>query len=243
MKRSPFGDLSADLQALLNGASTQRPFGAGASLVEERGTSGHLHFLAAGWAYRYATTRDGMRQILAVLLPGDFCNPDSLSLPRSEYGARALTPVTLSSVATTSAMKLARQRPELMQLFLRAIAIENAMLGRWALCLGRMSAQARLAHLFCEVAVRLEGLTHGDSYTFDLPLTQEQVADVLGLTPVHVNRTLQNLRAQGLLETRGRTVTIRSMAALAQVGEFDPGYLHRPSVAPSGSDEMDKRSA
>jgi len=218
------------LRALIGPAAT-RWFAPGASLVDERGRSEHLHLLTDGWAYRYATTRDGARQILAVLLPGDFCNLDGLSLACCDYGVRALTPVTTLSLSPARAMTLAAQHAELMQLFLRRIAVENAMLGRWTLCLGRKSSEARLAHFLCQLATRLGASAGEDSFTFDLPLSQEQIADVLGLTPVHVNRTLQNMRANGSIATRGRSTTIPSLSALCRVGEFDPGYLHQKELA------------
>jgi CRP-like cAMP-binding protein len=228
-RHEPFDLLNEDLQALLGATSSQRALSAGLSILEERGISDRLYVLTSGWAYRYATTRDGARQILALLLPGDFCNLDALMLARCDYGIRALTSATVSSLPCAQAILLAEQNSDLMQLFLRSIAIENAMLGRWALYLGRKSSQARLAHLLCEVAVRLDAVAD-DSCIFELPLTQEQIADVLGLTSVHVNRTLQGLRSLGLVQAHGRFITIPSLAALSKVGEFDADYLHRAAV-------------
>jgi CRP-like cAMP-binding protein len=226
----PFGRLDEELQALIHAAMSQRSLGANGGIVEERGISDRLHVLTSGWAYRYATTRDGGRQILTVLLPGDICNLDALTLARCDYGVRALTPVTLSSMPCAQAIQLAEQHPDLMQLFLRSTAIENAMLGRSVLYLGRKSSRARMAHLLCEVAVRL-GAAADDVCMFEMPLTQEQIADVLGLTSVHVNRTLQTLRSEGLVEVHGRSITIPSLAALSRVAEFDAEYLHRSGVA------------
>ena len=99
-------------------------------------------------------------------------------------------------------------------------------MSRSAVCLGRQSARSHLAHLLCELDVRLSGTARAEVAAFDLPLTQEQLADVLGLTSVHVNRTIQQLRAEGLIVSTGRTIRIPDIARLRGVGEFDPSYLH-----------------
>jgi CRP-like cAMP-binding protein len=234
MKRNPFAQLSEGLQREISAASSQRSLAAGAALVDERGTSDSLYLLTSGWAYRYATARDGARQILAVLLPGDFCNLDAVSYPACDYGIQSLTPISVSRLPCAQIDGLADEHPALMQLFLRSMSIENARLGRWTLYLGRKSASARLAHFLSEIAVRLTGAAGDEGCTFDLPLTQEKIADVLGLTPVHVNRTLHALRAQGVVEVQGRAITIPSLAALFRVAEFDAGYLHRQVAATHG---------
>jgi CRP-like cAMP-binding protein len=201
-------------------------------LIQEGDCSKDLQLLAEGWAYRHLLTREGARQITAILLPGDFVNLDGLLLDRSDYAVRTLTPVSVVSLSRASAMAVAERHVQSMHLYLRRIAVENAMLGRWALCLGRMSGRTRLAHFLCELAVRLAGIR--ESHTFECPLTQEQIADVLGLTSVHVNRTFKNLRSDGLVELCGKTITIPSFADLARIGEFDPVYLHHSELARSG---------
>jgi CRP-like cAMP-binding protein len=112
-------------------------------------------------------------------------------------------------------------------MFAQAAFVEIAILSRWALCLGRLSAQERLAHLLCELATR-RGYTEDQRQArIDLPLTQEQLADVLGLTPVHVNRVVQQLRGAGLIAMRGRTMEIFDYQGLRAIAGFDPAYLHR----------------
>jgi CRP-like cAMP-binding protein len=220
---------------LLFGAeAARRSLGPGASLVAEKDRCEQLHLLAGGWAYRYALTRQGARQITAILLPGDFVNLDGLLLDRMDYGVRALTPVVVLSLPSPRVLAVAQQHPESMHLLLRRFAIENVMLSRWTLCLGRMPARTRFAHFLCELTVRLAGTSDHAGFTFELPLKQEQIADVLGLTNVHLNRTLQQLRHDGLVQLSGKTLNIPDFAALAKVGEFDPSYLHQTELAQEG---------
>jgi CRP-like cAMP-binding protein len=200
---------------------------AGSTLIDEGSACCALYMLVDGWAFRYATTTDGSRQILAVLLPGDFCNLDSLSLSRPDYGIRTITPAKFLALERSRAIELSNSSSEVAQLFLSRMAIENALLGRWTLCLGRKSATARLAHLLCELVARLDGARDGDAAQIHLPLRQEQIADILGLTTVHVNRTIRHLCSLGVIERHGPRTDIPSVTRLFGVAEFDEGYLHR----------------
>lgn len=184
-----------------------------------------LCFVVDGWACRFKTTRDGGRQIVTLMVPGDAANLDSLLFARLDYGVRALTETTVLSLSRQHALALAAKHPGIARAFTWLALVENATLSQWALSLGRHSAQQRLAHLFCELSVRADEHADGRS-SFELPLTQEQIADALGLTAVHVNRTLRQLRAEGLVVMGGRSITIPDVARLRRVGDFDPAYLH-----------------
>jgi CRP-like cAMP-binding protein len=127
------------------------------------------------------------------------------------------------------ALALLTQYPGIARAFMWLGLIENATLSKWTLSLGRRSAIERLAHLLCELSVRL-GAESDEESSFAFPLTQEQIGDALGLTAVHVNRTMHQLRADGLIEIANRYLTIPNIAKLRQAGGFDPRYLH---VAPS----------
>lgn len=185
----------------------------------------HVEILIEGWACRYKTTREGHRQIVALLIPGDVANLDTSLFTRSNYSARTLTAAKTISVARDRISSLAEQHIGIAKTRAWLAMRENAILSQWALCLGRLSARQRLAHLLCELSVRLGNAVETES-RFELPLTQEQIADMLGLTAVHVNRMVQQLRAGGLIDTHGRAMTITDMAALRRIGEFDPAYLH-----------------
>lgn len=234
---SPF--LSDDeRQALEDIALTPRSVRAGDELVREGQATDQLHLMADGWALRGKTTRDGGRQIVGLAVPGDLANLDSFLFGRPDYNVRALTPGTVVAVPRDRLLALAADHPGIARALTWCALVENAVLGQWALCLGRHSAQRRLAHLLCELAARL-GADDGAGVAFTLPLTQEHLADALGLTAVHVNRVMQQLRAEGVIVTAGRSVTIPDPARLRELADFDPTYLHRdgdppaPPIAPA----------
>jgi len=222
-----FAGLGAEERQHLAAALTSRTVPARTSLFCEGDISGTLYLLAEGWAFRHQTARNGSRQIVGLALPGDFCNLDVLAFGRIDYGVRMLTAGTLLTIERDKALALGLHYPAIAALFQQSAFVENAILSRWALCLGRMSAQERLAHLLCELATRRGYRQDHRQARIDLPLTQEQLADVLGLTPVHVNRVLQQLRATGLIEMRGRVMEIFDYPGLRAIAGFDPAYLHR----------------
>ena len=214
-----------DRGALERIASAPRPVRAGADLVREGGTADHLHFMVEGWAVRFKTTREGGRQIVGLAVPDDMANLDSLLFTRLDYGVRAITAASVVSIPRERLTALAAERPGIAQALTWSALVENAILSQWAFCLGRHTARQRLAHLLCELAVRLDG--DGDAVAgLDLPMTQEHLGDTLGLTPIHVNRTMQQLRADGLIVVANRSFTIPDAGRLRQVGCFDPAYLH-----------------
>ncbi|MFL0561690.1 Crp/Fnr family transcriptional regulator [Sphingomonas sp. 179-I 2A4 NHS] len=216
-------------QALEGAALTSRSVSTGQDLMREGEAADRLHVIVDGWACRYLTTRDGARQISALLVPGDTVNLDVLAFGRSGYGVRALTAAKVLAIPRERALALAAQHAGIVRTFALLAFTENAIVSQWTLCIGRLSARQRLAHLLCELSVRLEG-SEGDESSFGLPVTQEQLADVLGLTSVHVNRTIQQLRTEGLIVTGNCTITIPNVSRLRAAGEFDPAYLHIPPV-------------
>lgn len=218
--------LTADDRKTLGEVSAhRRAVSAGAEWMRQDERADHIHFMEEGWACQFRTLRDGRRQILRVLLPGDVCNLDSLRTEKVPFGARALTPVRILSVARQHLSALCHGSPGIASSVIQVALGENAMLNQWAICLGRRSAPERLAHLLCELAVRLGHDAGCEAASFELPLTQEQIADVLGLTAVHINRMMQQFRRQGLLHTEGKIFTLEDMGALEDMAEFDPAYL------------------
>jgi len=213
---------------------------AGTDLVREQETGDHLLFVVEGWACRYKTTRNGSRQISALLVAGDLGNIDALMFDRLDFGIRTLTPATVLTMPRERAVALTADHAGIARAFTWFAMVENAVLSQWLLCLGRQSAATRLAHLFCELGMRLRA-EDGNDGSFEFPLTQEHLADVLGLTPVHVNRTMQHLRSEGLIRTEHRRVILPDIERLRLLGEFDPHYLHanppenaRSAATPTG---------
>lgn len=204
-----------------------RALSAQTDLVREGDATDRLYVLTEGWAYRYKTTRDGSRQIVALVVPGDVANLDTLMFGRADFGVRTLTEAKIVAIPCGELLALATYHAGIGMVLTRFALMENAILSQWALCLGRMSAQQRLAHLLCEMGQRLAPEhKEDDSMSFDMPLTQEQLADTLGLTSVHVNRMLQHLRGEGLVETTGRRISFPDVARLRDVADFDARYLH-----------------
>ena len=198
---------------------------AGTDLVREGERTDSLFIVADGWACRYMTTKEGGRQLPMLLVPGDIGNLDLLLFDRLDYGVRTLTDTMIVTLPRDRALALAAQHQGIARTFTWLALVENATLGKWALSLGRRSAKERLAHLLCELSVRLDGEDCNES-SFAFPLTQEQVADALGLTSVHVNRTMQQLRTEGLVATENRKMKIPNVMQLRRISGFDPRYLH-----------------
>lgn len=182
--------------------------------------------LLSGWLARAKQMSDGQRQISELHVPGDFCDLHSFTLKRLEHDVISLTQCRVALVPHERLTAITEQFPHLTRLYWLTTNMDAAIHREWTVSLGRRSALERMAHLFCELLVRLEivGLTDGNSYEF--PLTQHELSECLGLTPVHVNRTLQELRRRQLIELENRRVTILDVDRLRTLAEFDPSYLY-----------------
>lgn len=181
--------------------------------------------LLEGFIERYKDTPEGRRQILAIHVPGDFVDLHSYPLKRLEHSVAALTPVKVALFPHAAIRALTEQSATLTELLWRSTLIDAAINREWIVSIGARSAAVRLAHLFCEMFLRLERVGMTEGTRFALPLTQIDLADATGLTPVHANRMLRQLREQGLVEFRQGQVEIRDWPALRAFAEFDPGYL------------------
>jgi len=182
--------------------------------------------LLDGFMCRYKDLSDGQRQITELHVSGDFVDLHSFSLKRLDHNIMTLTPCQIALVPHEKLTRITEQFPHLTRLYWFSTNLDAAIHREWELSLGRRTAIARLASLFCEMRVRLEivGLTDGLSYA--LPLTQTDLAECLGLTPIHVNRTLKELREQSVVQFKGGIVTILDWEGLTQIAEFDPAYLY-----------------
>lgn len=193
-----------------------------------------------GWACRSKMAPDGNRQIVALHLPGDIPDLQSLHVPVMDHTITTLTTVTAAFASHDSVHALLMRAPRLAAVFWRDTLIEAAITREWVVNMGQRSAQERIAHLLCEVFARLEaiGLTQevAGSQTFPWPLTQFRLGEATGLSSVHVNRSLQELRAAGLIKLSQKWVTILNWSGLQSLAGFKPDYL---SLAP----ENTKRAA
>ena len=188
---------------------------------------GELFLILDGWFARYVHGPRGLRQTLTILLPGQLTNPEILFVSGPPVGAAALTDGEVVSVAKADLEMLAAQYPSVAKAISVALAERNLLLGEEIARLGRRSARERMAHFICETVTRLGYAPLSIRRSCDFPLTQEQVADVLGLTVVHVNRTLQDLRAMELIEWRAHRLDILDWPSLARLGMFNGAYLEQ----------------
>lgn len=179
-----------------------------------------------GWAARYKTLADGRRQIISLFLPGDICDAHSYLLKASDHSIGAITRLRIATVSHSAFEELVESSHRLCQAMRWQELVNMAVQQEWTLNVGQRTATERIGHFLCETFYRLKliGLTQGDSC--DFPIVQNDLADIVGLTPVHVNRTLQELRRSGLIVLENRRLTLPDRARLEDMTLFNPNYLH-----------------
>lgn len=187
--------------------------------------------ILSGFAFRQKTSADGGRQIVALKIPGDPLDFQSLYLQAADHNLQALTKVEVAVFSLKDLEALIAPRPALARAVFVDILIEASIGREWLLNIGRRNALARLAHLLCELHYRVGQIAGEELLGFELPLTQEQLADLLGLTPVHINRTIKTLEREGAVRRISRRLTIADVATLRHIAEFSDIYLHRNNVS------------
>ncbi len=181
-----------------------------------------------GWVARTKTLGDGRRQIISFVLPGDFIDLYAALFATSDESFLAVTEVTYALIVPNRLIELFREQPRLASLLCWSAGESDAILAEHIVRIGRRSAFERVGHLLLELFIRLDHVGLADDTGFDLPLTQEMIADALGLSLVHVNRTMRRLRGEGLVEMRDDFLHIVSLPALSKAARFDRSYLeHR----------------
>ena len=214
-----------DRAAFENAAARTVDYAPRQSMVREQAPLTQCTLLLEGLVQRYKDTPEGRRQILAIHVPGDFVDLHSYPLKRLEHSVAALTAVKCATFPHSEIRALTERSPTLTELLWRSTLIDAAINREWILSIGARPAAVRLAHLLCEMLIRLEraGLARGLDY--DLPITQIDLADATGLTAVHANRRLRQLRDRGLADFRQGVVPIHDWDALKRFAQFDPSYL------------------
>lgn len=198
-------------------------------VAREGEVQSHIHHIMDGWACRYTLLPDGRRQITSLFLPGDYCELQWAHSGSACQHIVALTNMRTIRIGCRAVRALAEEQAPIRNLLWADALGCSALQNEWILNLGRKNALEKLSHLFCEIYHRLKrrNLTYGDQCA--MPLTQLDLADVTGLTPVHVNRTLQDMRALGLVELRSRWLRLPDMPRLRQIAIFDDRYLNAGS--------------
>jgi CRP-like cAMP-binding protein len=227
LKLSSFIDLSDEDRRVIDDMSSHTmTHRAKRDLIKEGQRPEVVFLLLEGWAYRYKVLADGKRQIMAYLLPGDLCDIHIFILNEMDHSLGLLSDAKVAAIPREKIIEITEQRPALARAMWWSTLVDESVLREWLVNMGQRNAFDRIAHLVAELYLRLKvvGLVQGSS--FDLPLTQEELGDTMGLTSVHVNRMLQKLREQGLIEhSRGR-LHIPDVGRLMQVSNFDSNYLH-----------------
>lgn len=226
LKLSAFVALSeTDLQTLERYHRRRRIFQANHELIHE-GQKNHSAFiLAEGWACSFKLLPDGERQIVDFQVPGDFLGLRSILFRTADHSTEAVTRIEASEVLATDIFDSFAEAPRLATAVLWAASRDEAMVVEHLVDLGRRSAEERMAHFLLELAARLKLVGIGDETGFDCPLTQYHLADALGLSAVHVNRVLRQMREQGLVTFQKGRVSIDDFAGLVSLADFDTDYL------------------
>lgn len=214
----------ATLHAMTN--SNVRRLRARHDFLREGEHSTHVHLVLDGWAYRHKLLGDGRRQIIAFLLPGDLCNSNFSLLRHMDHSVGALSQLRYASVPSSMFEHAAGDRPRIQNALKWDMLVTSAIQREWTVSLGQRSAIERIAHILCELFVRLGAVRYVRDNKCEIPLTQNDLAETAGITSVHVNRTLQQLRAQGLIQWHGRELHVPDMESLKQLAMFNPNYLH-----------------
>ena len=182
--------------------------------------------LLDGWAARTKDLRDGGRQISELAFAGDFTDLHGFTLKRLDHNIATITPCRFAVAPHDRVQATLERHPHLARLYWMMTNIDGSIHREWTVSLGRRTAQSRMAHLFCEILERLKVVGLADNDSYDFPLTQQEFGECLGLTAVHINRTLQALRRQDLVRVENRRVDILDLPGLKSLGEFDPDYLY-----------------
>jgi CRP-like cAMP-binding protein len=227
-KLEQFSALSAEDKQLLDRATghKQRQLGPREDIVHEGDRPKHVNLLLESYACRYKTLEDGRRQIVAFLIPGDMCDMRMFLLKQKDHSVGTLSPAKVAEIPGEVFLDLSDRSPRLARALWWNSLVEEAIAREWVLNVGQRTAHERTAHLLCEFFIRMRavGLVNDDSC--ELPMTQSELADALGLSTVHTNRVLQELRGDGIITLRGKALVVHDLAALQNIGLFNANYLH-----------------
>jgi CRP-like cAMP-binding protein len=226
-KLSSFIDLAPEEVARLDALSRSvRRYGAGKNLIKEGDRPEFVFLLVDGWAYRYKVLPDGRRQIMAYLIPGDLCDIHIFILKEMDHSIGLLSNAQVAAIPKQAMLDLIHEHPRIGEALFWSTLVDEGVLREWLVNLGQRDAFQRIAHLFCEMWLRMCQVGLTEDGEFSLPLTQEQLGDTMGLTSVHVNRVLQRMRAEGLISLSSKNLAIHDIDRLKQIAQFDPNYLH-----------------
>lgn len=222
-----YADLTAgDVAALEKATTSARKVSARVDLIREGDRPGPVFVMLDGWAMRYKILPNGSRQIMAFLMPGDACDLHIGLLAEMDHSIQTLTQSRVAAISRAEMDRLLDEHQGIAKGMYIAQLADEGTLRAWIVSMGRRSSMERVAHLVCELYIRAHG-TGLARTEFDIPISQIVLADALGMTPVHINRMLRDLREQKIIAMRRGCISILNPEVLAKVAGFDENYLHR----------------
>ncbi|WP_240499895.1 Crp/Fnr family transcriptional regulator [Sphingomonas montana] len=233
-KLQDFGPLSVDdIAALERISAAYRRVPARTDLIREGDPPTHVIVVLEGWAQRYKILPNGTRQITAFLMPGDCCDLHVGMLAQMDHSIQTVTPARIATVPSPDMDGLLDRHRNIQKAMYRAQLTDEGTLRAWIVSMGRRTSIERVAHLMCELYLRASRIGLVLTTEFELPLSQIILADALGMTPVHINRVLKDLRSQAAMSVKRGSMVIVNPVLLAQIAGFDENYLHRRLRTPS----------
>ena len=220
--------LSHDEQLAVSrlGRNAMREVAARRDIIREGVRPGVMRLIVEGWACRFKTLPDGRRQTLGFSIPGDLCDPNVFMLEKMDHSIGAITPLKYAEVGRGELEALTYLHPRVGEALARSELVRAAIQREWVLNMGQRCAREHLAHLIAELVHRLAAIGQVQGTSCEFPLTQADLADATGLTPVHVNRVMKELRGDGVIELDHRRLNVPDLARLEKIGLFNPTYLH-----------------
>jgi len=228
--------LSGEEREALQAAFTRTAqFPADVDIVSDGDRPSDCNLLLEGLVCRYKLLADGKRQILAFQFPGDIFDAQSFILQKLDHSIGTLTPCRVAVLPHATMLAITERYPRIGRAIWKDTLVDAAVFREWMTSIGRRTAHARIAHLMCEVFLRLRAVSLADGYAIPWPMTQAEIGDAMGLSLVHVNRTIQELRSAGLITLRDQRLTILDWEGLKAAGDFDLAYLHMDLPESPGS--------
>ncbi len=220
-------DLTAEDRARLDAmVRNPRQVSSRRDLIHEGDSPNDVHLVLEGFACRYKDLPSGCRQIMAFLIPGDFCDFHVAILGEMDHGIRTLTSCTMVRIPRDTIEDLTANYPRISRALWWCTLVDEAILREWLVNMGQRPAERQAAHVLCELLVRLQSVGRATETSYVFPLTQTEFGDALGLSVVHVNRSLQHLRKENLIILKEGVLTIPDVPRLKAFAEFNPNYLH-----------------
>jgi CRP-like cAMP-binding protein len=227
-KLEQFAKLSTDDKRALEAAASHkvRHVGPREDIIHEGDRPRQVNLILEGFACRYKALEDGRRQIVAFFIPGDICDARMFILTQMDHSIGTLSPVKLVEIPGDVFLDLADTSPRIARALWWNSLVEESIAREWTLNVGQRTAYERMAHLLCEFFIRMRAVGLVDGQSCELPMTQAELADALGLSTVHTNRTLQELRRDNLITLRGKNLVVSDLEALQAAALFNANYLH-----------------